>query len=272
MRVAQTILELDEALEPLRVGFELGLVPTMGALHAGHRALAQAARSECDATVLSIFVNPAQFGAGEDLERYPRPLEQDLEQARLWDVDLVFAPEPSELYPAGFQTWVEVEKLGGTLEGALRPSHFRGVATVCLKLFNLVRPQRVYFGQKDVQQVAVIERLLQDLNLNLSLRVIPTVRDPDGLAVSSRNSYLSSEQRGAALALPRALAAGARAYAQGHDPVVPARAVLDEAELRLRVDYLELARWDGRLVLVAAVQVGRTRLIDNVVLEEGEPR
>ena len=232
----------------------VGLVPTMGALHAGHEALIAAARAECDHVVVSIFVNSAQFDSAADLAAYPRDEERDAELAAATGADVVFAPSAEEMYPPGFQTWVEVEELSRGLEGDYRPGHFRGVATVCLKLFNIVRPQFAYFGQKDAQQVAVVRRLVQDLNLDLTVRSIATVRDADGLALSSRNARLSAEERARALALPRALAT--------RDPEA-ARALLDGLE----VDYVEVADFDPP-VLAAAVRVGSTRLIDNVVLTE----
>jgi pantoate--beta-alanine ligase len=242
----------------LRRGGTVGLVPTMGALHAGHLALIEAARAECDLVVLSLFVNPAQFDQDADLEAYPRDEERDAAIAADAGVDVLFAPDPDEIYPPGFQTWVEVEKLSRGLEGAYRPGHFRAVATICLKLFNIIRPQFAYFGQKDAQQLAVVRRLVQDLNLDLTVRSVETVRDPDGLAISSRNVRLSAAERAAALALPRALAT--------HDPAA-ARAALDG----LDVDYVEIADFDPP-VLAAAVRVGSTRLIDNVILEEREER
>jgi pantoate--beta-alanine ligase len=241
----------------------------MGALHAGHVALIEAAESEAEVVVASIFVNPAQFGTGEDFERYPRDEGSDAAIAEEAGVDFLFVPSVEEMYPPGYETWVDVEALSAGLEGAARPGHFRGVATVCLKLFNIVRPERAYFGQKDAQQAAVLERLVEDLNLDLEIRVVPTVRDEDGLAVSSRNGYLSAEERASALALPQALAAGKEAHARGADPVHAARAILD-AESGLEPDYVELAQLDGRVFLLAAARAGRTRLIDNVVLE-GDP-
>jgi pantoate--beta-alanine ligase len=254
--VVRTVRELREELDRRRDTGRVGLVPTMGAFHEGHLLLFRAARDECDLVVVSLFVNPTQFGAGEDLDRYPRDEDRDLRLAEQEGVDVLFAPSPEEMYPPGYQTWVDVEELGRTLEGALRPGHFRGVATVCLKLFNLVRPDRAYFGQKDAQQAAVLKRMLRDLNLDLDLQVLPTVRDPDGLAVSSRNGYLSEEERRRALALPRALFT--------RDPEL-ARAELGD----LDVDYVEVADFDPP-VLAAAVRIGETRLIDNVILE-GEP-
>ena len=252
MRVVRTIAELQ--LE--RPDGTVGLVPTMGSFHEGHHALFRAAREETDVVVVSLFVNPAQFDQPSDLSRYPRDEAHDAELAERAGVDVLFAPSAEELYPEGHETWVDVEPLGSILEGESRPGHFRGVATICLKLFNLVRPQRAYFGQKDAQQTAVVRRLVRDLNVPVEIRVVPTVRDEDGLALSSRNARLSPDERKHALALPRALAT--------HDPK-QARELLDGLE----VDYVEIADFEPR-VLAAAVRVGATRLIDNVVLE-GEP-
>ena len=251
MKTVRTINELDQALHG-RPG-SVGLVPTMGSFHRGHLALFQAARKENDTVVVSLFVNPAQFDAGADLAAYPRDQDGDGGKAAEAGVDILFATTTSELYPEGFQTWVEVEELGGMLEGRFRPGHFRGVATICLKLFNLVRPQRAYFGQKDAQQTAVVRRLVRDLNVPVEIRVVPTVRGEDGLALSSRNVRLSPAEREAALALPRALAT--------RDPTA-ARRLLDGLE----VDYLEVADFEPK-VLAAAVRVGDIRLIDNVVLQ-----
>ncbi len=263
MRILRTVAEVREALEPFRVGFRVGFVPTMGAFHDGHRALFAAARDECDAVVASLFVNPAQFAGDSDLAAYPRDEPGDIRRARNAGIDFLFAPSAAELYPHGFGTWVDVSELGRVLEGAFRPGHFRGVATVCLKLFNIVRPQRAYFGQKDAQQAAVVKQMVRDLDLELGIRVLPTVRSPDGLALSSRNMRLSDAERARALVLPRALEAGRRAFRRGSDPLEAARVLLNG----LPTDYLELARFDGQLVLAAAVRVGETRLIDNVVLE-----
>jgi pantoate--beta-alanine ligase len=254
MRVVRTIAELDTAPGA-------GLVPTMGALHDGHRALLAAARQENEVLVMSLFVNPAQFEDVADLGAYPRDEARDLEIAAAQGVDVVFAPAAGELYPPGFATWVDPDETGA--EGAARPGHFRGVATVCLKLFNLVRPGRAYFGQKDAQQVAVIRRVVRDLNVPVEIRVVPTVRDADGLALSSRNGRLSADERELALALPRALAAAALAA----DPVAAARGSLNGLE----PDYVEVLDLGDAKVLAAAVRVGSTRLIDNVLLE-GELR
>ena len=251
MKIVRTIA--DASGQVTREG-TVGLVPTMGGFHEGHLALFRAARAENDVVVASLFVNPAQFGANEDLAAYPRDEKRDAELAEAAGVDILFAPSAEELYPPGFQTWVEVEQLGRTLEGEFRPGHFRGVATICLKLFNVVRPDRAYFGQKDAQQVAVVKRMVRDLDLTVEIRVVPTVRDSDGLALSSRNAYLSPAERERALALPRALAtkdaAQARARLNGLD-----------------VDYVEVADFEPR-VLAAAVRVGKTRLIDNVILDK----
>jgi pantoate--beta-alanine ligase len=257
VKVARTIAELRSLLEPLDIGFTTGLVPTMGAFHEGHLSLFRAARAEQDTVVASLFVNPTQFGPGEDLTRYPRDEARDLARAEAKGVDYVFAPSADELYPPGFQTWVDVEELGSVLEGVQRPGHFRGVATICLKLFHIVRPQVAYFGQKDAQQVAVLRRMLADLNLDrdVTLRVLPTVRDADGLALSSRNRYLSPEERERALALPRALATRSATEARAQLAAAPG----------IAVDYVETLD-EGR-ILAAAIRVGTTRLIDNVLLE-----
>ena len=252
MKIVRTIAALRAALEPRRRE-TIALVPTMGALHEGHLSLLRAARAEADFVVASLFVNPAQFSEGADLNGYPRDEARDAALAEEAGVDLLFAPGTDEMYPPGFQTWVEVEQLGARLEGVHRPGHFRGVATVCLKLFNIVRPQRAYFGQKDAQQVAVLRRMIRDLDLELELRVLPTVRDADGVALSSRNARLSPEERERARSLPRALAT---------KDAERARKLLRD----LDVDYVEVADFEPR-VLVAAVRVGDTRLIDNVILE-----
>jgi pantoate--beta-alanine ligase len=249
MKIVRTIADLRA--EP-RDG-TVGLVPTMGAFHEGHLALFRAARDENDLVVASLFVNPAQFGANEDLATYPRDEERDTKVAEEAGVDILFAPDAGELYPPGYQTWVEVEELGNRLEGEHRPGHFRGVAPICLKLFNIVRPDRAYFGQKDAQQVAVVKRMVRDLDHEVQIRVVPTVRDADGLALSSRNAYLTPAERELALQLPQALAT--------KDPA-QARAQLNG----LDVDYLEVADFEPR-VLAAAVRVGNTRLIDNVILD-----
>lgn len=267
MNVARTVAAVRAELAPHREERTIGLVPTMGALHAGHLSLLETARGENDAVVMSLFVNPAQFDEAADLAAYPRDEARDLELAEAAGVDVVFAPSAEEIYPPGFQTWVEVEELSQGLEGAARPDHFRGVATVVLKLFAIVRPTRAYFGQKDAQQAAVISRLVRDLELEVDLRILPIVRDPDGLALSSRNARLSPAERARALALPRALAAGRDAHVQGSDPVAAARAALNG----LDADYVSLLDVEEALVLAAAARVGTTRLIDNVLLEGALP-
>ena len=258
MKTPRTIDAVRHELAGRRDG-TIAIVPTMGALHEGHLSLLGAARAECDTVVMTLFVNPSQFAEPSDLEGYPHDEAHDLELAREAGVDLVFAPSPDEMYPPGFQTWVEVTELGSILEGAHRPGHFRGVATIVLKLFTIVHPTHAYFGQKDAQQVEVIRRLIRDLALEIELRVLPTVRDADGLALSSRNARLSPEQRESALAFSRALATG--------DPET-ARALL-AASNGLVVDYIERADFDPP-TLAGAVRIGSTRLIDNVVLEGEE--
>jgi pantoate--beta-alanine ligase len=237
----------------------VGLVPTMGALHAGHLSLLRAARADNDTVVMSLFVNPTQFGDAGDLNGYPRDERRDFELAQAEGVDVVFAPAAEEMYPPGFQTWVDVTELGEILEGAHRPGHFRGVATIVLKLFTIVRPTHAYFGQKDAQQVEVVRRLIRDLALEIELRVLPTVRDADGLALSSRNGRLTPDERERAVAFARALATG---------DADAARALL-AASNGLEIDYIERADFDPP-VLAGAVRIGSTRLIDNVVLEGDE--
>ena len=252
----------------------VGLVPTMGALHAGHLALIDRARRECASVVVSIFVNPTQFGPGEDYERYPRDLETDLRACEASGVDLVFAPAVDSMYPPGHTTAVDPGTLGTVLEGAARPGHFRGVATVVTILFDLVRPDLAYFGQKDGQQVAVVERVVRDLGLPVGLVVVPTVRDPDGLALSSRNAYLSPGERAAAPVLHRALRAAADGYGRGERDAERLRWLMREvlAEVpQARPDYVsvadratleELATVDRPALLSLAVRFPSARLID----------
>ena len=253
MKVIRTTQELRLALRDAR----RGLIPTMGAFHDGHRSLMRAARIECEQVFVSLFVNPAQFGAGEDLVRYPHDEERDARIAQDEGVDVLFVPSAKVMYPDGFATWVDVEASGG--EADARPGHFRGVATVCVKLFNLVQPDVAFFGQKDAQQAAVLRRVARDLNSPARLRILPTVRDADGLALSSRNVHLTSEERERALALPRALEAARSA----DDPVAAARAAMNGLE----PEYVELLRIGDATLLTAAARVGATRLIDNVVVE-----
>jgi len=251
MQVVTTI----QALRALPREGSVGLVPTMGALHEGHAALFRAARGECGLVVASVFVNAPQFSDPADLAAYPRDREHDERFAAEHGVDVLFAPEPEEMYPAGFATWVEPGGAAVGLEGEQRPGHFRAVATVCVKLFNVVRPERAYFGRKDAQQVAVLKQVVRDLNLPLEIRVVPTVRDADGLALSSRNARLSAAERDRALAIPRALAT--------RDP---SRVRAELAAAGIEAEYVAVAELDGRTLAVAA-RVGETRLIDNILLD-----
>ena len=285
MKTLRTKSELREALsETRREGRVIGLVPTMGYLHEGHLSLLRAARADCDLVVMSLFINPAQFGPGEDLERYPRDEDRDRELAESAGVDLIYAPAAEEVYPSGFATHVEVEGLTDVLCGdpARRGrEHFRGVTTVVAKLLNTVQPDIAYFGQKDAQQAIVIRRMAEDLDFLVRVEVLPTVREPDGLALSSRNAYLDSEQRGRATAIPRALQA-ARNAAEGSsltEALEVARRELREAgiepeylEARHTGDLSPAGELNGRPVLIAvAARIGGARLIDNVLIEpEGE--
>ncbi|HEX5855872.1 MAG TPA: pantoate--beta-alanine ligase [Thermoanaerobaculia bacterium] len=256
----------------------LGLVPTMGALHAGHLSLVARARSENEQVAVSIFVNAAQFGPSEDLAAYPRTLESDLGLLTSLGVDVVWAPSPGDVYPPGFQTWITVEEVSGPLEGARRPGHFRGVATVVAKLLNVFGPDRAYIGQKDAQQVAVIRRMVQDLAFPVDVVVCPTVREKDGLALSSRNVYLGPDERRAAPVIYRALSAARAAFEAGERDARRLRAILSETlagEPLVHAEYLsiadastlaELGRIDGAALVSLAVRIGKARLIDNVVL------
>ncbi|MCX7828099.1 MAG: pantoate--beta-alanine ligase [Thermanaerothrix sp.] len=271
MRLARTPEELREALKGRD---QVGFVPTMGYLHKGHLSLAERCRRENRTAVVSIFVNPTQFGPSEDLSRYPRDLERDLKLLKSTGVDLVFAPEPAHMYPSDFSTWVEETSLSKGLCGARRPGHFRGVCTVVLKLFNLVKPDRAYFGEKDYQQLKVIQRMVRDLNMDVEVIGCPIVREEDGLAMSSRNVYLSGEERELALCLSRAIR---RAQEEAHkgkscrEIIAAAMSAIPE-DPRVRVEYVNLVDPEtledleelsgtGRLLL--AVRVGSTRLIDN---------
>jgi pantoate--beta-alanine ligase len=276
MMIVSTLEELRSARSIL--DDPVGLVPTMGYLHEGHLSLVRRAAEECVSVVVSIFVNPTQFGPGEDLAAYPRDMERDLRLLEPLGVDLVWTPTPEIMYPNGYQTWVQVEALAETLEGAMRPGHFRGVTTVVAKLFNGVLPAKAYFGQKDAQQVAVIRRMARDLNFPLEVVVCPTVREPDGLALSSRNAYLDPEQRQAATVLYRALSTARKAYEAEENDAEVLRAIMREtlaAEPLARMQYAscadydtleELERVSGKALLSLAVFVGKTRLIDNFVL------
>jgi pantoate--beta-alanine ligase len=275
----QTVVTLSE-LRRARAALPqpVGLVPTMGYLHEGHLSLVRRARAECARVVVSIFVNPTQFGPGEDLATYPRDIDRDLRALEAEGVDLVWMPSAEVMYPPGFQTWVTVEEVTQVLEGARRPGHFRGVATVVSKLFNGVQPQRAYFGQKDAQQAVVIQRLARDLNVPVEIVICPIVREPDGLALSSRNAYLSPEERQAATVLYRALSAARAAFEAGERDAGRLRRTVTEtiageplAELQYvscadPITLQELERVSGQALLSLAAFVGRTRLIDNLVL------
>jgi pantoate--beta-alanine ligase len=266
VKTLRTVADIRRALEPHHRRSTIALVPTMGALHAGHVALFDAARRACDVVVISVFVNPSQFADPADLVRYPRNEAHDERLAAGAGVDFCFAPRVEELYPAGYATWVEVNGPAQNLEGAHRPGHFRGVATVCAKLFNIVAPHTAFFGQKDAQQVAVVRRLVRDLNLDIDIRVVPIVRDLDGLALSSRNVHLSTEERLNAVSIPKALDAGLSAFRDHQDPAAAARAVLS-GQPGVDIDYVDVANFEGQPTLVIAVRVGATRLIDNVPLD-----
>ncbi len=266
MQLIRTIGELRQALAPLRATGRVGLVPTMGALHDGHISLIRAARAECDTVVVSLFVNPTQFGDPVDLQAYPRDEAADASIAADAGADFLFVPSVDDVYRSGHATWVEVRGAAEGLEGEFRPGHFRGVATVCLKLFLIAAPHRAYFGQKDAQQVAVVSQMVQDLNVDLEIRVMPIVRAPDGLALSSRNARLSPEERTRARAIPRALHAGVEAFKAGGDPVAAARAQLTGVD----VDYVAVANFNGHPTLAIAARVGRTRLIDNARLKDDD--
>jgi pantoate--beta-alanine ligase len=279
MLVLTTVAETRSACAGFRAaGKSLGLVPTMGSLHQGHLSLVRAAQASCDAVAVSIFVNPTQFGPKEDFAAYPRSLEEDCRMLEAAGVDLVFAPSSEEMYPSGASTFVEVAGLSERLDGASRPGHFRGVATVVAKLFHIFSPERAFFGQKDAAQVAVLRKMVRDLQFPVQLEVCPTVREPDGLALSSRNRNLSGEQRRQALVLSRALMAVRRRFQDGEREasklIAEAQRVLGE-EPAVRADYCRIVHPDtlvdvpgavhGALVAVAAY-VGDTRLIDNLLL------
>jgi pantoate--beta-alanine ligase len=281
MKTLTQVAEMQVAAAGVRgSGRRVGFVPTMGALHAGHLSLVRAARQRSDVVVVSIFVNPAQFGPGEDYRAYPRDLEGDAARLLREGVDFLFAPPPEEIYPTGFQTFVEVEKLSRPLCGQSRGGHFRGVATVVTKLFNIVQPDLAFFGRKDAQQSILIRQMVRDLNLPVEIIVCPIVREPDGLAMSSRNAYLSREERRAALVLHRSLSrarerleAGAHS---GKEVVATMRAEL-AAEPLARADYMEVVdaetlepveRLEGTILVALAVWIGKARLIDNLMAEQ----
>lgn len=279
MELARTVAEVRQAVgEARRRGHVIGLVPTMGALHEGHASLIRRAVNETGFAVVSIFVNPLQFGPNEDFASYPRTLDDDLAMCRTLGVNLVFHPAEREMYPKPPKTFVEVEGLGDHLCGASRPGHFRGVATVVTKLFHIVQPDVAYFGQKDAQQAAIIKRMVEDLNMPVTVEVCPTVREADGLAVSSRNRYLNADERQAATVLYRALRAAHDAVARGEKDPDRLRQIMRDviaAEPLARVDYAEivdaetmqpLQRLEGKALAAVAAYIGRARLIDNIIL------
>jgi pantoate--beta-alanine ligase len=257
----------------------VGLVPTMGYLHEGHISLVKKAKKECKSVIATIFVNPTQFGPNEDLEKYPRNLERDLKMLDAEGVDIVWTPTAEVMYPAGYQTWVEVENLTKPLEGSMRPGHFRGVTTVVSKLFNATRPDRAYFGQKDAQQAAVIRQMTHDLSYPIEIVICPILREADGLAMSSRNSYLSPEERQSATVLYRALSAAKTAFAGGEKNAEKLRQIVKDmvgSESRAQLQYVSCTDYDtlaeletvsGKALLSMAVFMGKTRLIDNFILE-----
>ncbi len=280
MKVLRTIKEIKEyAKTQKQAGKIIGLVPTMGALHEGHLTLMRAAREKCDIVIASVFVNPVQFGPNEDYDAYPRRFEEDCKKLETVPVDAVFHPEPAEMYPDGYATYVNVEgEITHKLCGAQRPGHFRGVATVVTKLMNLSRADEAFFGQKDAQQVVVISRFVEDLNINVHINMVPIVREESGLARSSRNQYLSADEKKAALVLSRSLKAAKMLYADGENKVAELKKVVSDilaAEPMATVDYVELYSFPGLLsieevkgpaLLAIAVKIGKTRLIDNVIL------
>jgi len=276
MKILSSLSDLRAVRASLPGSF--GLVPTMGALHDGHLSLVRRAKAECDHVGVSIFVNPTQFGPGEELSKYPRDLDRDLKLLELLGVDVVWTPAPEVVYPPGFQTWVTVEQVSAPLEGKHRPGHFRGVATVVAKLFNAFTPDKAYFGQKDAQQVVVIKQIVRDLNFPLEIVVCPVVREPDGLAMSSRNVSLNPEERKAATVLYCALSAAKAKYDAGERDAEMLRAAMSStiaAEPLAREEYVsaadpdtltELERIDKGVLLSMAVRLGKTRLIDNFLL------
>jgi pantoate--beta-alanine ligase len=276
MKVISTIAGFKEVRRQIQGA--VGFVPTMGYLHDGHLFLARRAKAENDVSVVSIFVNPTQFGPKEDFARYPRDPERDLALLEKERTDLVLMPPVEEMYPPGISTWVDVEGVTKSLEGAARPGHFRGVATVVAKLFNIVEPTRAYFGQKDAQQVVVIQKMVIDLNMNLEVVVVPTQREPDGLAMSSRNVYLNPEERQAAVVLWKSMSLARDLWQKGERNAEKLRhemVALIQKEPLARMDYVsiadpgtldELIRIDGPALISMAVYVGKTRLIDNLTL------
>ncbi|CDG35596.1 Pantothenate synthetase [Acetivibrio thermocellus BC1] len=280
MRVIETISDLKAIIRTQKnLGRVIGLVPTMGYLHEGHLSLVNMSRQNNDYTVMSIFVNPTQFGPNEDFDRYPRDLERDLKLAEAAGVDVVFAPSVKEMYPDGYKTYVNVEGITEVLCGKSRPGHFRGVTTIVTKLFNIVEPHRAYFGQKDAQQVAVIKKMVKDLNMNVEIITCPIAREEDGLAMSSRNVYLSPEERKSAVILSKSLMEAEELIKKGETDAKKIRKyIIDriQTEKNAVIDYVEVVNADtlenvdeikGRVLVALAVKFGSTRLIDNVIVE-----
>ncbi|MHC4125948.1 MAG: pantoate--beta-alanine ligase [Planctomycetota bacterium] len=283
MQVAETIQAVRHLVKSARQqGKRIGFVPTMGAFHIGHAALIDEAVKRCGFVVVSIFVNPTQFGPGEDFEKYPRPLENDLDICRGRDVDVVFVPTAEEMYPQEILTWVNADKLTKNLCGRFRPGHFRGVATVCAKLFNIVCPDAAFFGWKDAQQAVVIQRMVADLNMPLEIVLCPTVRDSDGLALSSRNQYLSSEQRRDAMYIYKSLQKAQELIAGGQRDVQavvgqikdvlnqPGTIEVEYVSIVNAADLEELQQIEGKVLIAVAAKIGRTRLIDNILVDTAE--
>ena len=279
MKLVHKIAEAhEEIIHARREGKTIGLVPTMGALHEGHLTLVSRAREVCDFVAVSVFVNPTQFGPSEDLDKYPRPLESDAEKCRDAGVDLIFAPSAAEMYPADFNTWVEVKGLTEVLEGEVRPGHFRGVTTVCAKLFNILDPDFACFGTKDYQQLKVIEKMVRDLNMRLQIIPVETVRESDGLAMSSRNTYLSTDERKAALVLSKSLQTAKEVFDSGERSAAAIQELVEnfiKSEQLADIDYVAVVDAESLTpideivnpaIVLLAVRVGKTRLIDNTLL------
>jgi len=280
MRTIESIKEMQIRSESLRLaGKKIAFVPTMGYFHEGHLSLMREARKRADQVVTSIYVNPTQFGPKEDFSKYPRDFERDAQMAQSVGVDVIFYPSDQEMYPSGYQTYVNVEKVTQNLCGASRPGHFRGVATICCKLFNIVKPHIAIFGKKDFQQLAAMKRMVSDLNMDLEIIGMPTFREPDGLAMSSRNVYLSPEERPSALTLVKSLKLAQKLYAAGERK---ASKIIDEAQkliksaMNTEIDYIKICDAStledvediqGETVMALAVRVGKTRLIDNFTVE-----
>jgi pantoate--beta-alanine ligase len=284
MKILPTISQLKNELKKYKSADNkqtIGFVPTMGYLHEGHLELVRQCKKENHRTVVSIFVNPTQFGPSEDFDTYPRDTEKDIRLLEELAVDFLFFPDLPAMYPDGYRTYVEVEKLDKVLCGKSRPTHFRGVTTIVLKLFNIVTPDRAYFGRKDAQQAIIIKKMATDLDLDITIRTIPIVRDPDGLALSSRNVYLSARERAAALAMPRALQKMKKEIQNGLEDAHAAKRIFQDevaGESLLEIDYIEIVTLNGleptgkidinNTLVAAAVRVGKTRLIDNFILGE----